>query len=534
MGRRRFEMFHYRQILVRLRQGDTDREIARTRLMGRRKVGALRELAVARGWLDPKMPLPEDATLSALLGEARRASSTISTVEPYRAQVEKWVNESVNGAAIHAALRREHGYCGSYSSVQRMVTALGRSRPPDSTVRLHFAPADAAQVDFGAGPFLIHPATEKRHRTWAFVMTLCFSRHQYVEFVWDQTIATWLGCHRRAFEWFGRVPERLIIDNPKCAITKACLHNPVVQRSYAECAEGFGFKIDACPPADPQKKGIVEAGVKYVKGNFLPTRTFRDLADLNAQARHWVMHEAGVRKHGTTHEKPLDRFHIEQPLMAPLPAVAPDLGIWATAGLYRDCHLQFQLSFYSAPFSLIGQELWLRATDTMVTIYEDFRLVATHVRAREPRTWRTVRDHLPPDAQAFFRRDRDWCVQQGALIGPACAEFVDRLLSDRILVRLRSAQGILGFSERYGIARVEAACARALSYDSVQYRTIKNILTGKFDLKPVDVIELGSPYVEGARFVRSAESLFTPNAPTPRRRKGSSTPNQLPLPGTNP
>ena len=87
-------------------------------------------------------------------------------------------------------------------------------------------------------------------------MTLCFSRHQYVEFVWDQTVATWLGCHRRAFEWFAAVPARVIIDNPKCAITKACVRDPLVQRAYAECAEGYGFKIDPCPPADPAKKAL--------------------------------------------------------------------------------------------------------------------------------------------------------------------------------------------------------------------------------------------------------------------------------------
>lgn len=148
-------------------------------------------------------------------------------------------------------------------------------------------------------------------RTWAFVMTLAFSRHQYVEFVWDQTVATWLGCHRRAFEWFGAVPARVIIDNPKCAITRACAYDPVVQRAYAECAEGYGFRIDPCPPADPAKKGIVEAGVKYVKGNFLPLRQFRDFTDLNAQARDWVMQEAGRRIHGTTRKAPLALFEIE-------------------------------------------------------------------------------------------------------------------------------------------------------------------------------------------------------------------------------
>ena len=93
-----------------------------------------------------------------------------------------------------------------------------------------------------------------------------------------------------------------------------------MQRAYAECAEGYGFRIDACPPHDPQKKGIVEAGVKYVKGNFLPTRSFRDITDLNRQVRDWVMLEAGERIHGSTREKPLALFALERPLMRRLPA----------------------------------------------------------------------------------------------------------------------------------------------------------------------------------------------------------------------
>jgi len=80
-------------------------------------------------------------------------------------------------------------------------------------------------------------------------------RHQYLDFVFDQTIATWRGCPCRASEWFGHVPQRLIVGNPECAITRACIHDPIVQRSYAECAEGYRFRIEACPPADPAKKG---------------------------------------------------------------------------------------------------------------------------------------------------------------------------------------------------------------------------------------------------------------------------------------
>jgi len=157
-------------------------------------------------------------------------------------------------------------------------------------------------------------------------MTLAWSRHQYAEFVRDQTVATWLGCHRRAFEWFGSVPLRVTIDNAKCAITRVCVYEPEVQRSYGECAEGYGFKIDACPPRDPQKKGIVEAGVKYIKGGFLPLREFRDLADANRQLHEWVLGQAGNRIHGTTREAPLKCFAaVEKSLLEPLPDVPPQL-----------------------------------------------------------------------------------------------------------------------------------------------------------------------------------------------------------------
>ncbi|MBK7815011.1 MAG: transposase [Rhodocyclaceae bacterium] len=171
------------------------------------------------------------------------------------------------------------------------------------------------------------------------------------------------------------MPERIIIDNAKCAITKACVHDPQAQRSYADCAEGYGFRIDACPPHDPQKKGIVESGVKYLKGNFLPLKTFRDVVDLNAQAKRWVLEEAGLRRHGTMGEAPLSRFPVERAAMRPLPAVAPDLGVWSQASVHRDCHVQFERAYYSAPYTLIGKRLWLKASDGMVTLYDEFKSV---------------------------------------------------------------------------------------------------------------------------------------------------------------
>lgn len=501
-------MFQYRHALVRLRAGDSVRTIARSGLMGRDKLAALHAIASEQGWLQQSCELPDDAALAATIGASRRPSaSTISSAERHRAVVQQWLEANVQGRAIHAALKREHGYSGSYSAVMRLVRRLQADLPPETTVRLAWAPAEAAQVDFGAGPVLRHPDGRDR-RTWAFVMTLAHSRHQYVEFVWDQSVATWLGCHRRAFEWFSGVPERVVVDNAKCAIVKASAHDPLVQRAYAECAEGYGFRIDACPPHDPQKKGIVESGVKYLKANFLPTRSFRDLADLNAQVRTWIIEEAGERVHGTTRVKPLALFESERPLLQRLPVIAPDLGSWHRAVVHRDCHVQHDHAYYSVPFTLVGKALWLRASDSTIAIHEDWRHVVTHARARRPGARVTLRDHMPPEARAFFERDRQWCCKQAQTIGSQCAALIDRLLGDRISERLRAAQGVLALARRYGALRLEAACARALAHDSPHYRTVKTILATGADMQMMVEPHTPAAYAS-SRFVRSAAALFS-------------------------
>ena len=109
--------------------------------MGRDKVAAFRALAGVHGWLDADAALPEDSQIAAVVGLARRARSTVSSVDPYRAVVHHWLCAGVGGKAIHAALCREHGYTGSYSAVARMLVALRGQQPPEVTVRLAFEPS---------------------------------------------------------------------------------------------------------------------------------------------------------------------------------------------------------------------------------------------------------------------------------------------------------------------------------------------------------------------------------------------------------
>ena len=127
-------MYEYRLALVRMRQGDSDREIAASKVMGRPKAAALRAVALARGWLDAQRALPEDEEIAAAVAAPRRAMSTVSSLEPLRRVVEEWAQSGVSGVVMHAALKREHGFTGSYSAVRRMLADIRAHYPAQTEV----------------------------------------------------------------------------------------------------------------------------------------------------------------------------------------------------------------------------------------------------------------------------------------------------------------------------------------------------------------------------------------------------------------
>ena len=197
-------------------------------------------------------------------------------------------------------------------------------------------------------------------------------------------------------------------------------------------------------------------------------------------------------------------------MLQPLPAIAPECPAWAKAKLHGNCHVQFEYCYYSAPFALIGHELWLEVAPSAVRIFREHELVAVHPRSFKPGTRSTVEEHLPPDAVAFLMRDPQWCLRQAERVGPACRAVVESLFSNRILDHLRAAQGVLRLGERYGDKRLDAACARALNFGTPTYRSVKQILSNGFDQQPelAEFAALEAPYLGAGRFSRERNDRF--------------------------
>ena len=481
----RLHVHSIRDIIYRLQQGQSERQIARDSHISRLTVSKYHLLAQREGYLEPGRPLPDSKDLRAKLGPSKPPPQMESTVAPYRYLVEQLLAEGVEMTAILARLREDHGYSGSYSSLARFVHHL---RPPrvEPHVRVHAGPGEEAQVDFSPAGRLLDPRSGNPRPAYAFVMTLSFSRHQYAELVFDQKIATWIACHRHAFQAFGGLPKRVVIDNLKAAVLTASLHDPVLGEAYRRMAQHYGFLISPTRPRTPEHKGKVESGEHYLKRNFLAGQQFADIVVANQRLGEWVREVAGTRRHGTTGQAPLVLFEErERAALQPLPEHPFTLCEVRLVKVHADCHVVIDASYYSAPWQHVDRTLEAHLGERVVELYDGVELVTTHLRAKSKGEWHTRLEHYPPEKAAYLERTPERCRELAAAIGPATSAVVETLLAERPLDRLRSVQAILRLAESVGRKRLEAACARAYRFGDVRYRRIKDILNAALDKEPL-------------------------------------------------
>lgn len=478
-------MNYLRELVHRLRLKESDRAISSDMHIGRKTISKYRHLAEQHGYLNPGTELPEAKALATVLGPAPRPPRKESTVLPYKQMVEELLGQGVEMMTIWDRLRDNHGYQGSYSSIIRFVRHLC---PPEveTFVRVHTAPGEEAQVDFGSVGMLLDPVSQRLRQAYVFVMTLCYSRHQYAELVFDQKIPTWIGLHRRAFESFGGVPTREVLDNLKAAVLEASLHDPVLGEAYRRFAQHYCFIVSPNRPGTPRHKGKVENGVHFVKRSFMAGQTFTDIREANRKLALWVQERAGTRQHGTTHQPPLALFlSQEKDKLLPLPAEPFELTETRVVKSHPDCHVTIDGSYYSAPYIYVGQELDAYIFERVVQLFRGTELLTTHPRATHKGQWFTKDEHYPPGKAAYLEKTPLYCRKQAANIGPAASEVVDLLLNERPLDKLRSVQSILRLMDSVGQNRLEAACHRALFYGDVRYRRIKDILNAALDQVPL-------------------------------------------------
>ncbi|WP_426730243.1 IS21 family transposase [Myxococcus faecalis] len=498
MSNRRVEMDRLQELVRLHRLGTPARQVARVLRMGVDVERSYRRVLETAGLLRGDVQvLPELEVLKAAVVAARPAAppapQQTSSLEAHRAQVEAWVAKGLRPQAIFTRLQMEAGVpAGSLSAVKRLVGSVRRAQgvsEEDVAIPVETAPGEVAQVDFGEVGRLYDADTGTLRRAWVFVMVLGYSRHLFATVVFDQRVETWLRCHEAAFAYFGGVPRCVVPDNLKAAVVRAAFGvdgERALQRSYRALARHYGFIVDPAPPRAPEKKGKVEAGVRYVKGNFFAGRTGEDARECEAALQRWLRDVASVRVHGTTGRQPRLLFQqAEATALRALPTGAWAPEVWHEARVHRDAHVMYGRRLYSVPWRLIGQRVWLCVTAHDVRVYAQDERVATHpLRGESHRS--TVESHLPEARAALRHRSRDHWETRAARLGPHTEAYVRAVFdADDVLSQLRCVQAIVVHLEGFPRERAEAACRRALHFGNLRYQGLKDILRRGLDLQPL-------------------------------------------------
>jgi transposase len=258
-------MTEIRNIIHRLRMGQTNRQIHRDLRVHRSTVKELKDLAVTHQWLNTELPMPSDEEIVKLWNQ-KKIHARSHPLDAYKEQLATWHQEGLTSVVIQQLLKDR---CACDIQVIRRYRHKHFPKAIEPIMVRSTVPGRDMEVDFGElGRFLDDDLTEKR--VWLFSLRLRHSRKVYREIVLDQTLHTFLMGHVAAFEYFNGVPKNCIVDNLKAAVVRSTIDNDMINRSYQELAEHYGFLISPCLPRTPQHKGGVEGDVKYTKRNFLP------------------------------------------------------------------------------------------------------------------------------------------------------------------------------------------------------------------------------------------------------------------------
>jgi transposase len=533
MAYREVDMWEILEVLRRLHRKETNAAIERATGRTRKTIRRYKQRARKLGWQPGGEQEPAEELAAAVLQSLRPVTEAagLGAVEtklmPQRAAITEWVSPTGGGrglrlAKVHDLLTRR-GVEVPYSSLHRFaVSYCGfRERQPVTVRVAEVSPGELAEVDFGRLGLVYDPDKDRKRFAWALLVTLGHSRHQYVHVSFTQTLADFIEGLEDAWEYFGGVPRRVVVDNLKAAVTKPGRYESIFQRTFDEYAAHRGFVIDAAVVRHPKGKPKVERNVQYLRENFFRGEQWIDIEHVGREAVQWCTKVAGERIHGTTRQQPLALFAaVEKSALGPLEAKRFDPPTWQKCKVHPDHHIQFDRAIYSLPTEYVGRQLWIRADTKVVRAYLGGELVRTYERL-EPGGRCTDYEDYPKELAPYAMRDPQRMIREAHEVGQHVGRFMAELLAGTFpWAHLRQAQKLLRLANKYGRDRVDGACRRALSFDLIKVGRVENIIRQGLERdtapgsrpKPKQLLLIPS-----ARFLRPSGS-FTHNHPTQKEK----------------
>jgi transposase len=339
-----------------------------------------REVGVARNTVRRYLRGGEGAEEQIRLGARRLGDGERREAE------ELFAGEAAGNAVVVRELLAKRGVLASMSTVQRAVREKRQRLRAAAlaTVRYETGPGEQTQADFGEKKVWIGGVLV---RVFFLVAVLGFSRRIFVRAMLSERQGEWLSGLAAAFRHFGGVTMTLLVDNAGALVLRHDRRRRVLTftTGFEAFCRDWSIQPRACAPYRAQTKGKTESGVGYVKGNALAGRQFSSLEDLQAHLLDWSL-KADERIHGTTGERPRERFEKERSSLGALPeraVVVPSRRLLRRVA--SDALVDVDTARYSVPHRLVKEDLEVLVLEEEVVIFRGVEEVARHRRAKEPR-----------------------------------------------------------------------------------------------------------------------------------------------------
>src|ERR1700674_4282822 len=385
-----------------------------------------------------------------------------SVCEAHRELIEQDLARGRNGKAIWQDLVPDHGFAVGDQAVKRFVRKLRGPRLPEAAGIILTPMGEEAQVDYGSGPMVRDPQSGKYRRTRLFVLTLGYSRKSVRLLVWRSSSRVWAELHEKAFRRLGGSPKVVVLDNLKEGVLVPDLYDPTVNPLFRDVLAHYGVVALPCRIHDPDRKGKVESGIGHTQKTPLKGRRFESLEEAQLYLDRWEERWADTRIHGTTKRQVAAMFAEEKPALKPLPLEPFRYYQYGERTVHLDGCVEVEAAYYSAPPGWISRR---------VAVQWD----GQHVRLLHPKTGQLLREHLRQERGRHRIKDEDRpkrtplgtvqllarAERTGSHIGTLC----HALHRQQGEVAIRRIQGLLSFAKKYGVARVDDACAAALEIE---------------------------------------------------------------------
>lgn len=468
-----------RKIVEQLLAGKSNRAICRDLGAGFRRVTKIKRLATEIGYLDGSVPIPPYP--EALFDESKRLPGLASDPELALLPHMAWIADRLSGGWHKVTVYEEINSKAKVarSSFYRFLERhqLGVKATVDRVVpEIVHQPGEALLLDWGHLCTVRCPETGRKRMVWAFVGVLGYSRLLTVRLVWTNSVEVTMAAIEDMLLELGGVPSRITSDNPKCFALEASKFQPLLNPVFEMLAAHYGFVIECLAPRDPEKKGKVERPVPFVRRLFEAHGEWQGIEE----AQEYINKKidiANERKHGTTGEKPITRFHeVEKSALRELPPLRFEHQEIAEPKVRQDGHVRFKGKYYSVGEGLRGEDVLVLGNARIVKIYRKGKLLCVHDRVTSRTHSKSTKEEHKKHWERTFADNRH-LLQLAAQIGPSARALVEVVLATQHgFVETRMVWGIIQLAKIYSNNDVNDACAISIETHSYSYRAVKRVL----------------------------------------------------------